>query len=73
MTGLSCERAVGSGQEQAAVVRLFASSSSSARMDLAVLIFLITFVVEALSWIGNDAISDFVSPLPCLLCRRAPG
>ena len=33
-------------------------------MDLAVLIFLITFVVEALGWIGNDAISNFVRRLP---------
>lgn len=35
-------------------------------MDLAVLIFLITFVVEALGWIGNDAISNFVRRLPFL-------
>jgi hypothetical protein len=39
-------------------------------IDLAVLIFLITFVVEALSWIGKEALSDFVRlppELPCLL------
>lgn len=40
-------------------------------VPLPVLLFGVTFIVEALGWIGNDNIAAFVSALPTLPERRA--